>query len=199
MAKGQDESTFVIWLDNALLLLGGFVLMTAILLTSISKPLVEEVDGVKNPGNIAVTIVWKSGIDADVDTWLQSPHDDAVGYSNLSGTVWNLLRDDLGSPNDMGGLNMENAYSRGIPAGEYAINVHAYRANKSLYPIEIEVEVIVVKDPKAGKGGQKKFKRKATLYKTGEEITVMRFTVDGEKNIIEDSINAIFTPIRNRR
>ena len=50
-----------------------------------------------------------------------------VGYSNKGGVIFNLLRDDLGKRADATGMNYEVSYSRGIPAGEYTVNVHLYR------------------------------------------------------------------------
>jgi hypothetical protein len=38
---------------------------------------------------------------AHFDLWIQAPGDVPVGYSNKSGGVFNLLRDDLGKAKDM--------------------------------------------------------------------------------------------------
>ena len=38
---------------------------------------------------------------AHFDLWVQAPGDVPVGYSNKSGGVFNLLRDDLGKAKDM--------------------------------------------------------------------------------------------------
>jgi hypothetical protein len=41
--------------------------------------------------------------------------------------VFNLLRDDLGKAQDLTDNNYEVACSRGLPPGEYVVNVHMYR------------------------------------------------------------------------
>jgi hypothetical protein len=61
----------------------------------------SETDGVTAPGNVAVEMQWPDKLDADVDLWVQAPGDAPVGYSNKSGRVFNLLRDDLGKAQDM--------------------------------------------------------------------------------------------------
>jgi hypothetical protein len=69
-----------------------------------------------------------------------------VGYSNKSGKVFDLLRDDLGMAQDMTDSNHEVAYSRGAPAGEYVVNVHMYRGVNVTYPIPVKVIVMVKRD-----------------------------------------------------
>jgi hypothetical protein len=56
-------------------------------------------------------------LDADVDLWVEAPGDRPVGYSNKSGQIFSLLRDDLGKSQDITDFNYEIAYSRGMPAG----------------------------------------------------------------------------------
>jgi hypothetical protein len=120
----MDEETLTVWLDTALLMLGGFVLMTMLMMTVMNPPAkASETDGVTAPGNVTVEMQWPDKLDADVDLWVQAPGDVPVGYSNKSGKVFDLLRDDLGMAQDMTDSNHEVAYSRGAPAGEY-VNVH---------------------------------------------------------------------------
>ncbi|MEI9415298.1 hypothetical protein [Mesorhizobium sp. Cs1321R2N1] len=123
----MDEETLTVWLDTALLMLGGFVLMTMLMMTVMNPPATaNETDGVTAPGNVAVEMQWPGKLDADVDLWVQAPGDVPVGYSNKSGKVFDLLRDDLGMTPDMTDSHHEVAYSRGAPAGEYTVNVHMY-------------------------------------------------------------------------
>ena len=120
----MDEETLTVWLDTALLMLGGFVLMTMLMMTVMNPPAkASETDGVTAPGNVTVEMQWPDKLDADVDLWVQAPGDGPVGYSNKSGKVFNLLRDDLGKSQDMTDYNYEVAYTRGAPAGEYIVNV----------------------------------------------------------------------------
>jgi hypothetical protein len=47
---------------------------------------------VKHPSDAAL---------AHFDLWVQAPGDLPIGYSNKSGGVFNILRDDLGKAKDM--------------------------------------------------------------------------------------------------
>jgi hypothetical protein len=63
-----------------------------------------------------------------------------VGYSNKGGLIMNLLRDDLGT-NDPNSLHYENQYSRGVPPGEYTVNLRLFRNLESRYSVPVEVTV----------------------------------------------------------
>src|SRR5512134_2230542 len=127
-AAAMDEETLTVWLDTALLMLGGFVLMTVLMMTVVNPPAKSaEQEGDRAPGNVVIEAQWPDRLDADVDLWVEAPGDTPVGYSNKNGRVFNLLRDDLGMAQDMTDVNYEIAYSRGMPSGEYVVNVHLYR------------------------------------------------------------------------
>jgi hypothetical protein len=108
----MDEETLTVWLDTALLMLGGFVLMSVLMMTVMNPPTKSsESDNVQAPGNVIVEAQWADKLDADVDLWVQAPGDVPVGYSNKSGHIFNLLRDDLGKAHDMTDYNYEVAYT----------------------------------------------------------------------------------------
>jgi hypothetical protein len=93
----MDEETLTVWLDTALLMLGGFVLMTVLMMAVVNPPAKSsEAAGAPAPGNVIIEAQWPDRLDADVDLWVQGPGDKAVGHSNKSGRLFNLLRDDLG-------------------------------------------------------------------------------------------------------
>ena len=76
----MDEETLTVWLDTALLMLGGFILMTVLLMTVVNPPAQSsETDGVPAPGNVIVEAQWPDKLDADVDVWVQAPGDVPVG------------------------------------------------------------------------------------------------------------------------
>ncbi len=75
---------------------------------------------------MVVEIHWPNDLPVDVDLWVQAPRDVPVGFWNQGSRFFNLLRDDLGLEGDATGRNYEVSYSRGIPAGEYTVNVHMY-------------------------------------------------------------------------
>jgi hypothetical protein len=190
----MDEETLTVWLDTALLMLGGFVLMTVLMMTVMNPPAkASETDGVTTPGNVTVETQWPDKLDADVDLWVQAPGDVPVGYSNKSGKVFDLLRDDLGMAQDMTDSNHEVAYSRGAPAGEYVVNVHMYRGVNVTYPVPVKITVNV-------KTSTKSSTLLATttvqLRKPNQELTAVRFKLDSTGQLVPGSINSIFKPLR---
>ena len=173
-------------------LLACFMVLTALLVTQISKTKTEKTSEETPAGSISVYAFWQDGIDVDIDLHLSSPSGDHVYFAKLSGKIWNLLRDDLGMIADPGPRNFENAYARGLPAGDYVVNIHAYRGGPDRYPVDVDGEVIITANPNAGKGSQKVVKQRVTLYRTGEETTLVRFTIDGKGNVVPGSVNHIF-------
>lgn len=138
------------------------------------------------PGNLMVTIAWPEG-DTDVDLWLGAPGDQPVGYSHKSGRIWDLLRDDMGNEGDTTPLNFESAYSRGIPDGEYVVDIHCYRCNA--VPVPVTVEVGVAHGPTI-------FKGVVPLLADKQERTVIRFTMkDGQ--IVPNSENQVYKPLHD--
>lgn len=121
-------------LDALFNLLGVLITFIVVLLAQINPPTSPTVDP---PGNMAALISWPPG-NQDVDLWVQYADEPGVGYSNKSGRVWSLLRDDIGAVNDITDANYENAFTRGLPNGEYAINVRCYSCSA---PVRVGVEV----------------------------------------------------------
>lgn len=154
-------------------------------------------EAVKSAGDMMVEIHWPDKVDIDIDLWVKSPDDDRpVGYSNRAGKTFNLLRDDLGKSNDSTDRNFEMAYTRGLPAGEYIINIHYFISREPGSPGDVPVEV-VISTKTDGLGGMKQIiTRKATLRVLGEEITVVRFVIREDGQLDEQSVNDFFQELR---
>jgi hypothetical protein len=153
-------------------LLCGFLFM---IILQVNPKAVEAKEVAPPPGNVFVTVSWGKG-DSDVDVWLSGPDEPvAVGYSNKNGTVWDLLRDDTGvGTNDKEGLtNVENAYTSGLPDGEYIVNVHAYGLTEGV-PFPVRVEVLL---NTGGSSTDTVYSGTVTFEAFGEELTVVRFSV----------------------
>ena len=135
---GDDESG-IIFRDVVTLALVGIVALVVILLAHINPPGEKAENDTLPPGNVIIEVTWAHELDVDIDLWVQAPGDVPVGYSNKGGQVFNLLRDDLGHTNDPSNINLETAYSRGVVAGEYIVNVHLYRKKTAPMPIEVNV------------------------------------------------------------
>jgi hypothetical protein len=188
----DDESGATVFRDVIMLALAGFVTLVLILLPHLN-PRAKAQDSIRTPGNVIIELRWPDEMDADVDLWVQAPGDVPVGYSNKGGTVFNLLRDDLGHTADMTGLNYEFSYSRGVPAGEYTVNVHLYR-NHELYVIPTTV-VVSVKDS-VNAPAKQILSTNLSLTREGDELTAFRFRLDDKGHLIAGSVHNLPRPLR---
>lgn len=179
--------------DFLFLTLLAFVAMLIIVLPFLNPPTKDKTGDIVPPGNINVHVLWDSG-NTDVDLWVMGPKEfRPIGYSNKGGFVWNLVRDDLGRPDDE--LNYENSFSRGIYAGEYIINLHCYRC--PILPVTAKIEVSVKKDESSGKTPFNVIaKTKVKLQIKKEELTVFRFKLTKDGELVEGSMNHVFKPLR---
>ena len=117
-----------------------------------------------------------------------------MGYSNKSGKIFNLLRDDLGKAHDITDYNYEVAYTRGTPGGEYVVNLHMYRGREVSYPIAVKI-VASVKDDLTGSAKQL-VTTTVRLRKEGQELTALRFRLDSKGGLVAGSVNSLFKPLR---
>ncbi|THK38095.1 hypothetical protein EHS39_11425 [Ensifer sp. MPMI2T] len=125
-------------LDALFNFLGVLMFFVITLLAQINPPTDPQIDP---PGNLVASIVWPAGA-IDVDLWVAGPNDKAVGYSNKAGKVWALLRDDLGTANDSMPINNESAFTRGLPDGEYVVNVRCFGcAGRVPVPVSVEIRL----------------------------------------------------------
>src|SRR5262245_5290874 len=194
-ATTMDEETLTVWLDTALLMLGGFILMTVLMMTVINpKAQSAETSGEQSPGSIIVEAQWADDLDADVDLWVSAPGDRPVGYSNKSGVVFNLLRDDLGRYQDMTDYNYEVAYSRGMPAGEYVANVHLYRGFQVTYPIDVKLVAMVKPEP--NDTARELAVTTVQLRHGNDQVTAFRFRLDSDGALVPGSLNTVFKELR---
>jgi hypothetical protein len=178
-----------------MLALSGFVAAVILLLPHIHAPV--EAKESPPPGNVIVEVSWPPQMDADVDLWVEAPGDRPVGYSNKGGRIFNLLRDDLGRFADITEINYEVAYSRGIAAGEYAVNVHLYRNGEGVFP----VPVTVVASVKSADGASTKriATTKIELTQLGEEVTALRFGLDDSGRMVAGSLHNLQKPLRSAK
>ena len=189
-----SQVTGTVFRDFSMLMVLGFVAMVVWLLPHINPPASRS--RADPPGNVIVAITWPEG-NTDIDMWVTGPGElHPVGYSNKGGVLFNLLRDDLGSLPDATPLNYENAYSRGVVAGEYIVNVHCYRC--PIVPQQVHVEVSV-NDGSARKGTKKVATTHLDLTANGQERTALRFRLDAAGNLLPDSLNSIFRPLRSAK
>ena len=160
--------------------MGILLLFILILIAQINPPTDPQITP---PGNMVVSAAWPEGND-DVDLWLAYANQSPVGYSHKSGNVWSLLRDDLGNAGDNTPLNYESAFTRGLPDGEYTVNVKCFRC-VGVVPVFVEIRLAQ---------GALIWTGQVDLIRNKQERTVLRFRmVDGA--VVRDSVNKVFKPI----
>jgi hypothetical protein len=146
---------------------------------------------------VIAEIRWDDKLRTDVDLWVQAPGDVPVGYSNKSGLIFNLLRDDLGSQADPTDVNFETSYSRGIPPGEYTVNVHLFRNLENAYPVNVRVVVRVKADNEAG--ARPIAATTVRFDREGQELTAFRFRLTEKGELVPNSMNSVFKPLRSAK
>ena len=113
------------------------------------------------------------------------PEPTPVGFWNLGNRVFNLLRDDLGTDGDATEENYEVAYSRGIPAGEYIVDVHMYGP---VPPGMIVPATVVVSVRKEFEQTKKILKTHVKLKRRRQEETAFRFHLTSKGDLVKDSV-----------
>jgi hypothetical protein len=178
--------------DMLFLLVFSYLVISAVALAHVAKNN-EESKGAAAPGNVIVEANWAKDVDADVDLWVQGAGDVPVGYSNKSGMIFNLLRDDLGRSADPNSMNYEVAYGRGHWPGEYVVNAMLYRSRDRALPVPVSVRVSL-----QGENGSVRqvLQSNIDLNAEGQESTVFRFKLDDQGGLVPDSMNRIHKDLR---
>ncbi len=190
-----EDSESTVFRDVLMLALAGFMAIVILLLPHLNPPGDEAVASAEPPGNILVEARWPDNLATDVDLWVEAPGDVPVGYSNKGGAIFNLLRDDLGMRADATPLNYEVSYSRGIPAGEYTVNLHLYR-NEEKSRSSIPVTVTVSVKDSADRGAKQILLSEAQLEREGREVTVFRFALDDDGRLVPGSVHGLPKSLR---
>ena len=193
----DDDQGGTVFRDVIMLALAGFVAMVILLLPHLNPPGKTAENSSDPPGNVIIEVRWPDDIDSDVDLWVEAPGDMPVGYSNKGGAIFNLLRDDLGHKRDATKLNYEVSYSRGIPPGEYTVNVHLYRNTGGILPIPVTVVTSVKKAN--NERARQLLASKIELVTEGAEITVYRFRLSDEGDLVPGSVHSLQRDLRALR
>lgn len=189
----EDDEASTVFRDVIMLVLMGFVAIVVLLLPHLNPP-VRADESMAPPGNVIVEVRWLDEVDADVDLWVEAPGDAPVGYSNLGGLVFDLLRDDRGHYRDVAALNYEVAFSRGAPAGDYTVNLHLYSNNQGDLPVSAQVTVSVRADD--GRTIRRIAFREVELTHVGEELTVVRFSLAEGGSLVPESVHQLLKLLR---
>ncbi len=187
----DDDTTGTVFRDVLLLALLGFIAIVVMLLPHISTTK-EQTEDHRAPGNVIVEMHWPNDLSVDVDLWVKAPNQLPVGFWNQGGHVFNLLRDDLGIEGDATNENYEVSYSRGIPPGEYVVNVHMY----GNLPAGVTIPVnIVVSVKKKLEDTRQILNSTVELFRRNQEETAFRFRLDHEGELVPDSVSTLRHPL----
>lgn len=181
-ARRNDEiDPFSDMLFNTLL---AFVALFAIALLAMNPKAKTGVIDAK--AEFIITLTWPDGDPNDIDTWVEDPAGNKVWFRAREAGMMHLDRDDRGMSNDtlvingqqvVNPLNQEVVTLRGIAPGEYTLNAHYYEsANGQSVPITVSVVKV---NPRA----VVIFYGQATLARKGDEVTLVRFSLDREGRV----------------
>ncbi len=187
----DDDAWGTVFRDVILLTLIAFIAMVVILLPHV-VPAKKQTEDQRAPGNVIVEIHWPSDMPVDVDLWVQAPNEFPVGFWNMGGPTFNLLRDDLGAEGDATDENFEITYSRGIPAGEYIVNVHMYGIVPPDRPVPVTVVVSV---RKLYDEARQILKTVVELTRRNQEETAYRFRLTAEGDLVDGSVSTLRRPL----
>ena len=191
------KAAYLIMRAYALIVVSVFSVLVVVMMFNLNPKAQqhEEAQLKKAPGDIVVHVVWPNG-NIDVDLWVTGPGEPVpVGYSNKGGLLWNLLRDDLGDQPDFTPINYEDAFTRGMPPGEYTVNVQCFACGFATFPMPVDVAVSI-RDRK--KGDRLDLFARTTVYfnKKNEEKTAFSFTVKEDGKPDPDSISTRYVQLR---
>jgi hypothetical protein len=195
MGSDGDNSAETVWKDYPFIMFLLTAALLSIVLLLVNEPTEDAESDIEAPGGVLVEVIWDNQRDVDVDLWVLAPGDVPVGYSNMSGKIFNLVRDDRGFMNDLSDLNLENANSRGTPAGEYCVNLHYFHDYDRGGPVECTV--IVRSKETAGAPLENVVSTKFMLKPEGHEETVFRFKLTDKGKLVPGSIHHIQKPLRS--
>lgn len=179
-------------------ILGVLAAVVVILLLLPKEPETASAEEDRSRGNIRVEVFWDNDANVDIDLWGQAPGLSPVGYSNKNGPVLNLVRDDLGAFADITGINYEVMFSRGLPTGEWTFNLHWFSNADALATVPVRA-IITIRYDDSGESKESPIQivsDEVVLTSIGQELTIIRFRLDNDGKLIEDSLTTLNRPIR---
>lgn len=182
LRRGGKEVEVDPFYDMLFNLLIAFVFCFIVALLAMNPKALKAGD-VPAKAEFIMTLTWPDGNPNDMDIWAQGPSGELVWFRGREAGLMHLDRDDRGLENDtiivngrkiINPLNQEVVTIRGIAKGEYVINAHYYETKDQL-PVDVTLSVVKV-NPKA----EIVFYGQQTLAKKGDEVTMVRFTINDE-------------------
>jgi hypothetical protein len=186
--QGESQDAFTDLLFNALL---GFAFMFVAAFALISDP--QQTGKIDAKAEVLITVRWPDNHPDDVDTLVEDPIGNLLWYHNRDTGLMHLDRDDRGVMQDRlvvdgesvaNPLNQETVTLRALQPGEYVVNLLHYQANYAdRLPVTVKVEKL---NPEVSVV----FYGTRELTGAGDEQTAIRFTIDGEGDVVDTSERA---------
>ena len=183
LIKSEEQDVFTDLLFNALL---GFAFMFAIAFMLINSS--EEEGNINTKAEVLISVQWPNEHPDDVDAVVEDPQGKLVWYHNRDSGLMHLDRDDRGNLADninikgdvvSSPINQETVTVRGLQSSEYVINLLHYKSNfKEPLPVTVKVE-------KLNPTVELIYYGQHFLNGVGDEITALRFLVNGDKEVAE--------------
>lgn len=168
------------------------LLLTFISLFMLSLIMINPVANkaeIKSKAEFLIILDWNAGSNSDVDLWVRDPAKNIVSFREKQAGAMHLDKDDMGAITDTYRgpdgkeisvpINQEVVTLRGTMPGEYVVNAHLYRLSGSGEPLNPVTVQVVKLNPY-----QIVATEKLDLTVHGEEVTVVRFTVDAEGKVV---------------
>ena len=186
----NSKGFFWAYIDLLFALVVGFMAMACLAVVAKTTP---QEAGTK-VGDLTIEMQWPMGSESDMDLWVRSPGDKPIGYSRKTGKVCDLIRDDLGALHDAASRALEMVACRKAPAGEYVVNAHAYAfLEKAAIPVRI-----TVRRQRPGQNATETLLTKTTtIDHNGQEVTIARFTLNPDGDLVPGSVNNLFKELRS--
>jgi len=188
MFDDANDAEFDVFTDLLFNALVGFAFMFFVAFAMINP--VAETGKIDTDVEVLITMIWPDGHEDDIDIYVEDPVGNLVWYHEREAGLMHLDRDDRGQFKDVlliNGeevhflLNQETVSVRGLMNGEYVVNVvHFIATTVDPVPVTVKVE-------KMNPSVRVIFYGDVIMNGTGDEQTVVRFTLDG--NEIKDINN----------
>ena len=192
--------------DLLFLLLSGVTILWVLSFLLIN-PVAKQAD-IITPAQFMITMDWDKNSADDLDLWMRTPQGHIIYFGRKDKGGANLERDDLGLVNDCyrypNGMedcilvNREVIMLRGLQEGEYQLKFVAYSIRPDFIGNPVTVEIIDIMPYKI------KFSQEFTYNKAKQQISIIRFTIDAEGELVGFSevpaqfdINRSATPAGN--
>lgn len=183
-----------------------FLVLTLIQTILINPTKIVKQEGISKNADYVVQLVWNKDLDCDVDLWVKDPSGNIVGWSQKSGGLMNLERDDLGHYGDSidsfgkkftFDQNEEAVTIRGKEPGKYTFNAHLYACRDKLKSLPVGSHYDVdasLKITQINPSLREIFVKQMHFSKIFEEQTAATLTFDSYGNITErdDALQHLF-------